>query len=846
MKYLLSILTIALLNVSAWGQNELEYYLPMENFNPEIPEPAEIIGHQVGEWHVSHDKLVHYMYAIAESSDRISIHETGKTFEGRPLLLLTITSPSNHEHLEDIRTEHLRLTSSENSGGMETDSMPVVVYMGFSIHGNEPSGSNASLLTAYYLAASNSTEVRNILDNTVILFDPSFNPDGLQRFASWVNSRKSQVVSSDPQNQEQNEPWPRGRTNHYWFDLNRDWLPAQLPESQARLKTFHAWKPNVLTDHHEMGTNSTFFFQPGIPSRNNPLTPERTYELTEEIGKYHARALDSIGSLYYTKESYDDFYYGKGSSYPDVNGGIGILFEQASSRGHSQESDNGILTFAFTIKNQFNTTLSTLRAANGLREELLNHQQAFYSTASTIAGGYLVSSEDPWLVHDFAELLGRHQIQFRVVNEEVSINGNSYPPGQTLAISFDQPQHRLITSIFERRTSFTDSLFYDVSAWNLAMSFNMDYEQGAARTLSALSYGESSVEKPRGGIVGGEATYAYVIPWDTYYSPAVLNQLQQKGLFVKTATSPFNGANGKQYKRGTILVPVNGQKVTKQEVGEIVEIALTEFGIRGDALNSGLDFEGKSLGSPSFEPLTIRKTALLVGNGVSSYEAGEVWHLFDERMKIPLTLLPVEDVSGADLSRYNTIIMVDGSYGEISGTGIDKLKDWVRNGGILITVKRAVTFAANSGLGNFEFKKGSNSDSAVQKTYSKISAERGAQQLGGAIFEAKIDLTNPLFYGYTRENLALFKDDRLFMQPSKNGFANPAIYTQSPVLAGYISEENLELLKGSSAVGISRLGRGRIVAFTNDLNFRAFWRGTNRIFLNAVFLSPVISSGATR
>ncbi|MEJ2005075.1 MAG: M14 family metallopeptidase [Cyclobacteriaceae bacterium] len=380
MRNLIIILNLLAFAFSSKAQTELNYYLPDESFNPDIPAPSEIIGHEVGEWHVTHDKLVQYMYAISMASERISIEETGRTFEGRPLLILTITSPSNHSRLEDIRSAHIKLSDPQSEPGMAIEEMPAVVYMGFSIHGNEPSGSNASLLTAYYLAASNSEEVKTILENTVILFDPSFNPDGLQRFATWVNSRKSQVTSADPQNQEQNEPWPGGRTNHYWFDLNRDWLPAQLPESRARLKTYHSWKPNVLTDHHEMGHNSTFFFQPGIPSRNNPLTPNRTYDLTEEIARYHARALDSIGSLYYSKESYDDFYYGKGSSYPDVNGGIGILFEQAGSDGHLKESVNGILTFPFTIRNQFNTTLSTLRAATALREDLLRHQQDFYSS----------------------------------------------------------------------------------------------------------------------------------------------------------------------------------------------------------------------------------------------------------------------------------------------------------------------------------------------------------------------------------------------------------------------------------------------------------------------------------
>ena len=226
------------------------------------------------------------------------------------------------------------------------------MWLGYSIHGNEASGSNAVLLTAYYLAAANGEEIDNILNNSIIILDPSFNPDGLQRFSSWVNMHRSWVINPDPNDREYSEAWPGGRTNHYWFDLNRDWLPVQHPESRARLKRFHEWKPNILTDHHEMGTNSTFFFQPGIPTRNFPRTPAKNLELTRKMAAFHAKYLDKIGSLYYSEESYDDYYIGKGATYADLNGGVAILFEQASSRGHLQEncvrtSEPGLIGFIF-------------------------------------------------------------------------------------------------------------------------------------------------------------------------------------------------------------------------------------------------------------------------------------------------------------------------------------------------------------------------------------------------------------------------------------------------------------------------------------------------------------------
>ena len=331
---------------------DLKYYLPDSViYNPAIPKPKDIIYHEVGEYHVTHDRLVNYMKAIAAAApDRVKLETMGFTYEQRPQVLLIITSPKNHQRLEEIRQQHIQLTDPAKSAALNIDDMPIVVWIGHSIHGNEPSGANASLLSAYYLAAAQGKQIDELLDNVVILFDPSFNPDGLQRFSTWANQHKSKNLVSDPGSREFNEVWPSGRFNHYWFDLNRDWLPAVHVESQNRLKWFHQWKPNILTDHHEQGSNATFFFQPGVPSRVNPLTPDKNQELTAKLGKFHAAFLDRIGSLYFTKENYDDFYYGKGSTYPDINGAIGILFEQASSRGHLQETANGLLSFPFTIK----------------------------------------------------------------------------------------------------------------------------------------------------------------------------------------------------------------------------------------------------------------------------------------------------------------------------------------------------------------------------------------------------------------------------------------------------------------------------------------------------------------
>ena len=385
-RYLILLLLIAYcFSNRIFAQISLPYYLPANNYRESIPTPKEVLGYEVGEWHVNNDQLIRYMETVAQASDRVSLEIYGRTYENRPLLLLTITSPENHKNIKSIRKNHLGLSDPARQDNLNTADMPSVVWLGYSVHGNESSGTNASLLTVYHLAAATGPKIEDMLKNMIILVDPMINPDGNMRFSSWVNSRKSKNLVADPSNHEQNEPWPKGRTNHYWFDLNRDWLLLQHPESKGRIEKFHQWKPNVLTDHHEMGTDATFFFQPGVPSRNHPLTPENTFTLTGKIAEFHKKALDQNGSLYYSKESFDDYYYGKGSTYPDINGGIGILFEQASSRGHAQESVNGTLKFPFTIKNQFTATLSTLESTQQLRKELLDHQREFYKTAQADA-----------------------------------------------------------------------------------------------------------------------------------------------------------------------------------------------------------------------------------------------------------------------------------------------------------------------------------------------------------------------------------------------------------------------------------------------------------------------------
>jgi hypothetical protein len=812
------------------SQTDLSYYLPQDvQYNQSIPTPQSVIGHEVGEWHITHDKLVQYMYALANASNRITIEDRGQTFEDRPLLLLTITAPENYKNIEAIQTSHIEATETDKAN---SENRPIVVYQGFSIHGNEPSGSNAALLAAYYLAAAEDSKINDLLNNTIILFDPSFNPDGLQRFAYWANTNKNVNLNPDPNDREYSEVWPGARTNHYWFDMNRDWLPVQLPESRARIKTFHSWMPNILTDHHEMGTNNSFFFQPGIPSRTHPLTPKLNQELTKDIANYHAKAFDKIGSLYYSEENFDDFYYGKGSTFPDINGGIGILFEQASSRGHMQESDNGILTFPFAIKNQFTAALSTLEAANGMRKEILEYQHNFFKNARNEAskeGNKAIvfgDEKDAAKTYHLAEILKRHNITFHDIKSDFSEDGKNYKKGYSYIVPKNQKNTRLINTMFEKRTSFKDSLFYDISAWTFPLAFNLDC---AETTTKNAGNSIENLKHLKGG-VSSKSDYAYLFEWNEYYSPKLLNQVLKKGLRAKVSMKSFK-ASGKSYDYGTILIPARNQDMTTSEIYALLNDLAQESHIKIDAVSTGLN-DGIDLGSNNFRSLELPRIALLVGDGMTSYDAGEIWHLLDTRYDIIATKLDIKSFSKADLGRYNTIIMVNSSSG-LNEKNIKKLKSWIQDGGTLVAYKKTLRWLNSKELMTIDFKK--KKLIAKNISFEEKGDFRGAQVIGGAIFESKLDRSHPVNFGYKNDKLALFRNSTLFVNADKNSYNNPIQYTKNPLLSGYISAENLDSISGTVPLKIGKIGRGTIVAFTDNTNFRAFWYGTNKLLMNAIF-----------
>ena len=820
------------------------------NYDLSIPKPEDVIGHKIGDRHTRTSQIVDYYESIASVSDRVDLDDHARSHEGRRLIHAIVTHPDNHKNLENIRIENVKISDMPNQmKNKNLDKMPLVAYLGFSIHGDEASGAEAAVLLLHHLAAGQGDEIYQILRNTIIIIDPMFNPDGRDRFANWANGNRGIVPTTDTQDREHNQPWPRGRTNHYLFDLNRDWMPVTQPESQGRVKLFHHWRPQFLLDVHEMGRNSTFFFQPGIKSRTNPNTPKEGVELTYKIAPFFAKRLDDIQSMYYSEQSYDDFYYGKGSTYGDIHGSVGILFEQGSSRALETESNQGKLTYAFTVRNQYMATLGAIDGLVALRKEFLRYQRDFYATSSAVATknkikGYLINlKENRTRVQMLVKTLQSHRVDAYTLKKPITVKGKRFNKGEAVIIPTNQPQTRFIAGVMEKVTAFEDSLFYDVSAWTLPLAFGVDYYEVKQKPDAFLGAKLKAMNLDGGELVGGKATSAYLMPWNRYFNPKSLYSILDSGILPRITTAPFSAevaGKSMQFKRGTIVIPVVQRDadatITAAELHRLMEKLVSEDHVQIYATNSSSTPSGPDLGGAFQGVLKKPHVALLSGAGTSAYGSGEIWHLIDNRMNIPVSRLNAENLNRNKLSKYNTIIFPDGNYSKLDSTDVNHLKEWVSSGGTLISVQSGSKWIVDNNVIDEELVE--NQKLALDIPYDQVRLVTGAQRIGGAIFNINIDNTHPLGYGY-RNKHPVFRRGYTFFKLSESAAANVGRYTNKPLLSGYVSEEKLAGIKDTASIIAKKQGSGHVVMFADNPAFRAFWYGTNGLLLNAIFFGHI-------
>jgi hypothetical protein len=830
-KKIISSLFLMLSFILVHGQ--ANYFYPNKgNFDASIPTPEQFLGYAIGEQHTRHDRIVAYLKELDRLSDKVSFEIIGETFERRAQVVAIFSSPENHKKLEQIRLQHL---SNQTNGS--NNKVPLVIHLAYNVHGNEPSSSEAALLTAYYLTASQSEQTKEWLNNMIITLDPVINPDGRDRHTHWANMHKGTPPVADPNDREHNEIWPGGRFNHYWFDLNRDWFLGTFPETRNRINFFHKWRPYVQTDHHEMGTNSTFYFDPGKESSNNPIVPDYLYKnIYPKFGEYFTKATNSIGSMYFTKEAFDKLYPGYGSSYINFYGGAGFLFEQGSSRGHVQETTTIPITFGFTIRNQFTASLATITAALAEKEDLIELRKQFYVTAkqqaanSIIKGYSFGDAKDFNRTKAFIDLLLLHRIDIYKV-----------PNSTDYFVPTAQDNYIMVKSIFENQITYKDSTFYDASTWSLIHAYGLPFTEVkssmdlAEKVNAPLVLNNTPIVK---------SNYAYLVNNTDYNIHQFIYALQSEGVFVQTATRTFstniNGEN-KHFGFGSIIISVQQQKIGADELYNIVRKASVAANIKVHTVATGFSNTGIDLGSNYVKTLKKPEAAMIIGTGVAASEAGEIWHLLDQRLNMPITKIDILNFSRVRLERYNTLVMVSGAYNFLDKNSIDKIKAWVQNGNTLITIKSGAEWAIKNGFTKFKLAV----DSSTTKgrfDYDRASDMEGAKALGGSIFSIDLDTTHPIGYGFSKRKVSVYKNNATFFQNSTSAYSTIAQYTNTPLVGGYLHPNSLKMIKNSPSILVGAEGSGRVILFADEPNFRGTWYGTNKLFLNALFLGSIMAA----
>ncbi|MBD3377930.1 zinc carboxypeptidase [candidate division KSB1 bacterium] len=849
------VLWILLLFSSLFASKPTSYFLgSLVNYQSNIPDPSDFYENSLGTKHLFHHQILGYFDHLTALSGRIKSVRIGTSHEGRPLKLYIISSAKNIARIDAIQELHLNLTNPRFSDELDLEQMQAVVFMGYSVHGNEASGSHASVMLAYHLVAGMGPEHQEHLDNLVVIIDPCLNPDGFDRFVQWVNQYQGKVTIADRYHKEHNEAWPGGRSNHYFFDLNRDWLPVQQPESRARVRFFHEWKPNVLTDYHETGTQSTYFFQPGVPTRNHPLIPKSVFNLTETFAKYYSNALDEIKAEYFSHEVFDDFYFGKGSTYPDINGGIGILFEQASSRGQIQERYNSSIDFSFGIRNHVRTSLATIHAAFERRLELLQHQKWFFQSSDQLArkqktGAFVLKCESDFnRLDQFVQILELHNLQSFVPGKEIILDSHVLDK-ETVVVPVAQPGYRLLQAIFEERTEFPDNTFYDVSAWTLPLAFGIEVFPLSHEQLERIERSDDPLtEQPGRAFKTGRDILAFGFKWSDSDSPKLVYELLSKGYVVKVATRTFSVEQAGEsllFSPGFIVVMQTDFSARRQALDSLLTVRSQEYGLDLYAFSSMETTSGPDLGSGAFMPLQLPSIAMCAGSGVSSGALSGLWYLLDYHYRFPVTLLEPEMINKINLYRYNVLIFPSGSFRQIDEKGLNRLNQWQKDGGIILATQGSLRWLSNKEIITIDYK--TNDDPDVQdkeNDYDSRGKSEHSQRISGAIFMAELDPTHPIAYGYDDVPVAVMKRGTMAVKKLNNPYSMPLLYADSPLWSGYASVENQTLIANTPGILTFGFGEGRVIVYLDDPFFRGFWFGTSKLFLNGIFFGHILDDKA--
>jgi hypothetical protein len=805
--------------------------------------PQQFLGWEIGTKFTRHHQILDYCkYVAATKPNMVQYESYGKTNEGRDLVLLTISSAENMSNLQRIKTNNLALAGLAKTDAAPNTNTPTIVWLSYNVHGNEPSSSEAALLTLHTLADNAKPEVQEWLKNTVVIIDPCLNPDGRDRYVNWYNSMVGKNFNANPQTREHIEPWPGGRSNHYNFDLNRDWAWQTQVETKQRIAKYLQWMPQVHVDFHEQGFNEPYYFAPAAEPFHEVITPwQRNFQT--QIGKNNAKYFDANGWLYFTKERFDLFYPSYGDTYPTYNGAIGMTYEQGGIRAGlgivTEDADT--LTLVQRAQHHYTTGLSTVETASKNAKQLLTEFKQYFDNNIAAKGvtykTYIITTDNQSKLQAFEKMLQQNGIAFGVANttnvkavnfanlKEENINLKKY----SIAVSMQQPRGSMATVLLEPRGNLSDSNTYDITAWALPYAFGVD----AYAVKEALTVNAKPIQGNMPTVVPVSA-YGYALRYGNLNSVKALAYLLKNGVKVKVSSKSFTIGNN-NFDRGTLIILQAGNN----NVHEHLQAAHRKFDADIVPLNSGFVDKGADFGSSDVAVVHAPKIAMLSGEQTSSLGAGEIWNYFDQLVDYPVSVFNAADFARVNLKEYHVLIIPDGNYRNLGDKAVaDKLKDFARSGGTIVALENAVSQMAAGDWGikakDSKDEKEKADDYGAIKKYADRERSYLNNSIPGAIFKVDIDDTHPLGYGLGNVYYTLKQDDNIF-QFMKDGW-NVGVLKKDSYVAGFAGINVKAKLKDGLLFGVSEYGQGNVVFLTDNPLFRLFWENGKMLFANAVFM----------
>ncbi|NJN27884.1 MAG: zinc carboxypeptidase [Cyclobacteriaceae bacterium] len=804
-----------------------------------LKSPTDFLGYPLGSKFSYHHRVIDYLQHVENHSNNVKLHTYGTTVEGRELQVAYLSSPENLEKLESIRQSNLSLAgiTKGSSSGIDV----AIVWLSYNVHGNEASSTETAMKVLYELAANTNPQFAKWLENLVIIIDPCLNPDGRDRYVNWYRQVAGSKPNPNVQTTEHQENWRHGRSNHYLYDLNRDWVWQTQKESQQRLALYNAWLPQIHVDFHEQNYNAQYYFAPAARPWHESITDWQK-EFQHLVGNNNAKYFDEKGWLYFTRETFDLLYPGYGDTYPSYNGAIGMTFEMPgnSEAGLLIRTEKGdSLTLAHRIDMHYTTTMATLEICYNHRKKLIDEFGSFFSKANQTSGSYLLKSNKKDRLEMLSNLLDKNGIVYHSPADAKAIKAFSYEKNaQTeanmttddLLVPLQQPKSTLAKVLFERYTSLTDSLTYDITAWSLPYAYGLDayFING---NVASTSYKRPEYAAPK----GDKMPYAFLLNWTSTIDAAFLAAALQQGFKINYATIGFN-FNAVDYNAGSLIITkIDNEQNIKGFDQELITLAKAFqrelVPVYGGSGNGSID-----LGSQKIKFLKKPKIALLAGKGISTLKFGEIWHFFDLEIQYPIDIVDVDIIDDVVLSEYNMLILPNGQYRYFeSDEGFRKINAWVMQGGKLLLFESAI--GAFVGEGKFNLKKEEDKEEetpTVLFPYQELERELVQNYIQGGIVKAKVDNTHPLAFGYEAHYYSLKKSNTAYTYLN-DGWNVAYIESGDRVVAGYVGTKPKMELGKKLLFGVENRGQGEVVYFVDDPLFRGFWQNGKLFLANAVF-----------